>query len=191
MLFAFTGITTGQVTTTTTKTTRTIPKANYWTITPQGGVLFPVGSFGEGLNAGASFGLDFGYRINKEVGVWLKGGYSMLNAKENNDIVPKTNIVDITAGLRYFFTKPGLKSAIMAEVGFGPYMFNRDQYTLSGVVIPELSETKIGINGGLGANLALSKSIDFMIKVKYHNVFTDGGSSSFITTMGGIEFKLQ
>jgi hypothetical protein len=46
-----------------------------------------------------------------------------------------------------------------------------------------------GVNVGPGATLQLSKSMDIIMKTKYHMIFSDGGSRSFVVAMGGLEFK--
>ncbi|MDZ4713690.1 MAG: outer membrane beta-barrel protein [bacterium] len=163
--------------------------APYFTIAPTGGILFPVGQLGDNLRPGPSLGLDLGYRINKEVGVYGKVGFSFMNSK--TDGIPSGRYVEFSAGPRYYMTKPNLSSTLFLEAGVGAYQFNREGYNFGVIPVPEVNDTKIGVNGGIGANLALTKTIDIMIKAKYHSVFTEGGSSSFITALGGIEFKLK
>lgn len=134
--------------------------------------------------------MDIGYRINKEVGVYAKFGYYFFSSK--TDGVPSGKYLEVTAGPRYFFTDPKLSSMIFGEAGGGIYNFRQDSFTpVGGTIIDEISDTKPGVNAGLGANLALSKTVDILLKTKYHVIFTSGGSSSFISVVTGIDFKLK
>ncbi len=50
------------------------------------------------------------------------------------------------------------------------------------------SDNKFGVNGGAGVTIPLSGFSTF-IEARYHNVFTDGGSTKFIPISVGIMFK--
>ncbi len=50
------------------------------------------------------------------------------------------------------------------------------------------SDNKFGINGGAGVTIPLSGFSTF-IEARYHNVFTDGGSTKFIPISVGIMFR--
>ncbi|MBK7446583.1 MAG: outer membrane beta-barrel protein [Ignavibacteria bacterium] len=163
-----------------------------FSISPVGGVAFPIGTFGDNFKTGPSFGLDLSYRVNKEVGFYAKFGYNIFSNKVTD--LPKANYMEYTAGPRYFFTAKNLKSSIFVEAGVGGYTLTQDAYTLtsSGVstTIPEVSSTDFGINAGIGATLNLGKTVDLIIKLKYHNVLTEGGSTSFISPLVGIDIRL-
>lgn len=188
MSFTFTSVVDAQPKKTTTRPKKLA--APYWTLSPVGGVMFPVGSLGDNFKAGGNVGLDIGYRVNREVGFFAKFGYYFFSSK--TDGVPSGKYIEVTAGPRYFFTDPKLSSTLFGEVGGGIYNFRQDEFTPNvGPIIPEISDTKAGVNAGLGANLALSQTIDIIIKPKYHVIFTEGGSTSFITVVAGLEFKLK
>lgn len=169
-------------------------KSSYpvFSISPVGGVAFPIGTFGDNFKTGPSFGLDLSYRVNKEVGFYAKGGYNIFSTKVTD--VPDGKYLEYTVGPRYFFTAKNLKSSIFVEIGLGGYSFMQDAYTMtsSGIstTIPEVSDTKFGVNGGLGATLNLGKTVDLIVKFKYHNIFTEGGSTSYISPLLGIDIRL-
>ncbi len=50
------------------------------------------------------------------------------------------------------------------------------------------SDNKFGVNGGAGVTIPLSGFSTF-IEARYHNVFTDGGSTKFIPISVGIMFR--
>lgn len=178
---------------TTANTTRTVKKTSYpyFSINPNGGVIFPLFQLGETFKPNATIGLDLGYRVNKEVGFFLDLGYYFISSAQQS--APVGKYFEFTAGPRYYFTHPSLKSSLFFEGGFGGYSFNQASFvnpnSPSGQVIPQISETKPGVNAGIGATLGVSESIDVSLKTKYHMVFSPNGSSSFITTMGGINIK--
>lgn len=42
------------------------PVYSYWSISPVGGVAFPIGTFGDNFKTGPTFGLDVSYKIKKK-----------------------------------------------------------------------------------------------------------------------------
>jgi hypothetical protein len=159
-----------------------------WSISPLGGIAFPVGKFGDSLKSGPTFGVDIRLKINKEVGFFTEFGYYIFTTKIDGATDGK--YIEYTAGPRYYFTAKNLKSAFFLEVGLGGYSFMQDAYTLNGVNVAEYSDTKFGINGGLGAILYLGKSVDLIMKLKYHDILTSNGSTSFVVPVIGIDIKL-
>ena len=51
------------------------------------------------------------------------------------------------------------------------------------------THTNVGLNIGPGFTMQASKSVDFILKTKYQMIFNDAGTRSFVTGLGGIEFK--
>lgn len=155
------------------------------TLSGIGGISFPVGNFGENFNSGPTFGLELSYKANREVGFYGDLGYSSYPSKTDN-AAPDGKYIQYTAGPRYYFTSPNLKSSIFLEAGIGGYSFMQNAYESNGAEIAEYSTTNFGINGGIGGNLNLGRDIDMIFKAKYHNILTSGGSQSFIEPVLGI-----
>lgn len=164
------------------------PAYPQWSISPVGGIAFPVGKFGESFKSGPTFGLDISYKANKEVGFYTKFGYYIFTTKTEGATDGK--YIEYTAGPRYFFMAKNLKSAFFLEVGLGGYSFMQDAYTIDTVTTAENSYTKFGINAGMGALLNLGKTVDLILKVKYHNILTSDGSQSFVVPVLGIDIRL-
>ncbi|MEO8666147.1 MAG: outer membrane beta-barrel protein [Ignavibacteria bacterium] len=160
------------------------PYPNF-SLSPVGGIAFPIGNFGDNFKSGPSFGLDISYRVNKEVGFYAKFGYNIFASKTVG--LSDAKLIEATAGPRYFFTSRNLKSSIFLEAGLGAYNLKVD----ASPTTLETSETKFGVNAGIGAVLNLSKPIDLVFKVKYHNILTEGGSSSYIAPMLGLDFRFN
>ncbi|MEP7147168.1 MAG: hypothetical protein ABI792_09190 [bacterium] len=163
-----------------------------FSLSPVAGIAFPIGDFGGFYKAGPSFGLDISYRVNREVGFYAKVGYSIFSNKEGS--VPlvtlsDTKILEATVGPRYFFTSKNLKSALFLEAGGGIYSIKQQLTTAPAVL--EQSVTKFGVNAGIGGILNLSRPIDLIFKVKFHNILTEGGSTSFIVPQLGLDFRFN
>jgi len=185
---------------TTTTTVVTTPKKTYvvtkevfpqWSITPVGGAIFPVLNLSETFKPNGAFGLDVGAKINKEVGFYLRGGYYFMNSSTTG--APVGKFIEITAGPRYYFSSINVKSQLFVDAGVGPYIFSQasfvDPADPTQTVVPEINETKVGVNAGIGASVYLAKNLNLMVRTKYNTVFTSTNTKSFITASTGLEIK--
>jgi hypothetical protein len=196
MLFVFASSTFAQTTTTTTTSTNgktyVVTKEAFpqWSVSPMGGVIFPVMSLSESFKPNGAFGLDVGAKVNKEVGFYLRSSYMFMNS--NTSGAPVGKYIEITVGPRYYFSSINVKSQLFVDAGVGPYIFSQDSFQPAdptAAVVPEISETKLGINAGIGASVYLSKNMNLMVRTKYNTVFTSTTTKSFITAATGLEFK--
>ncbi len=177
---------------TTTKSVRKIYP--HMTITPFGGAIFPLPKvLNQNFKPGGNIGLYLGYRVNKEVGLVGEFSYFFMSSKITG--APIGSYLEFTAGPRYYFVHPKLNSALFFEGGVGAYNFRQNSYInpgdTTGSSIAQINNTKAGINGGIGASLALSEAMDIMVRSKYHIVFTPNGTSSFVTVGAGLEFRFR
>ena len=190
LIIGLSEITQAQTKMTSYKKKQTVPEV---TIAPFGGIIMPLGVLADNFKPGGSVGLDVGYRVNKEMGFFGKFGYHFMNSKLTG--APVGNYIEFSAGPRYYFTKPELKSTLFVEGGFGGYSYNQDSFVnpddTLGSVVNEINDLRTGLNAGLGANLAVSELIDIMVRGKYNVVFTPSGSNSFITIGAGLGFKIR
>jgi len=163
-------------------------------LAPIGGAIFPLSrTLRDDFKPGGLVGLDIGYRLNKEVA--LQGNFSYVFMSSKITGAPVGNYLEFSAGPRYYFTHPKLKSSLFFEAGVGAYNFSQKSYVnpndTNGGSIPQINNTKAGINGGLGVSLSLSDAIDILAKAIYHNIFTPNGSQGFMTVNGGLEFRFR
>jgi hypothetical protein len=175
--------------------TRTVRRyGQFWTISPMGGFMLPLGTFADNYKASGRVGLDIAYTVNKETAIYANFGYNFLSNKDPNG--PSSSYISYTVGPRYHFRNPKLSSSFFLEAGVGGYTFNSDAYTItdpSGAPPSQIaasSDTKLGVNAGLGADVNLGKSIDLLVKGKYHTIFREGGTSSFMSVDAGLAFKV-
>ncbi len=197
ILFAIAGNSFAQTTTTTVIQT---PSKTYkvtkevfpqWSIAPVGGVIFPVMNLSETFKPNGAFGLDVGAKVNKEVGFYLRGGYYFMNSSTSG--APVGKFIEITVGPRYYFSSINVKSQLFVDAGVGPYIFSQasfvDPADPTQTVVPEINETKLGINAGIGASVFLTDHMNLMVRTKYNTVFTSTTTKSFITASTGLEFR--
>jgi len=166
----------------------------HFAIAPVAGAIFPLTrDMRNEFKPGALVGLDLGYRINQEVALTGQFSYIFMNSKVTG--APIGSYLQFSAGPRYYFTHRKLKSEIFFEAGVGAYNFRQNSYVApndtTGNAIPQINNTKAGINGGLGATIVLSSSLDILARADYHNVFTKTGSQGFMTVNGGLEFRFR
>lgn len=190
-MIALTGLTYSQVSTVKTK----IKKQNFpqFSIAPSGGAIFPLTrDFRADFKPGGVVGMDIGLKLNKEVGIYGKFNYMFMSSKKTG--APIGQYMEFSAGPRYFFTHPKLKSQVYFEGGAGAYYFNQNSYVDpidNTLTVSQVSQTNAGINGGVGASLFLSDAVSILAKAKYHNVFTRTGSVGFMTVNAGLEFTIK
>lgn len=166
-----------------------VKKSTYpqWSISPVGGLMFPVGNLSSNFKPGGNAGLDLSFKANKEVGFFAKFGYNFFRSQTAG--VPDGKYYEYTVGPRYYFKAKNLKSSIFIEAGIGAYTFNQQSYVLNETAYPEVSYTKFGYNAGIGAILNLGRDVDLLFKTKYNTVMTSDGSSSYIVPVLGIDIR--
>jgi hypothetical protein len=164
---------------------QTFPKV---TVGLAGGIGFPIAGFSDQFKQGGTGAVDIGLRLNNEVGIFINGKYSNLPAQVIG--ASTDNLVEISAGPRYYFSTSRLKSMFFMEAGLGAYILNKGSYTTpGGVVIDKNTTTNLGANIGPGFSLWLSDKVDIMLKGKYHVIFTNGSTTNFATSLLGLEYK--
>jgi hypothetical protein len=162
-------------------------------IAPSGGAIFPTSrDFRNDFKPGGMAGLDLGIKINKEVALYTKFSYMFMSSKKSG--APIGQYMEFSAGPRYYFTHPKLKSQVYFEGGAGAYYFKQNSYINpedNTSTIDQVSRTNAGINGGIGASLFLTDAVSILAKAKYHNIFTQTGSVGFMTVNAGLEFRIR
>ncbi|MBE2227185.1 MAG: outer membrane beta-barrel protein [Ignavibacteria bacterium] len=194
VLIIFSGVTFSQIKNTPVSNSK-IKKQNFpqFSVAPSGGAIFPLSrDFRSDFKPGGVVGLDLGLKINKEVGLYGKFNYMFMSSKKSG--APIGQYMEFSAGPRYYFTHPKLKSQVYFEGGAGAYYFNQNSYIDpidNTITVAQVSQTNAGINGGVGASLFLSDVVSILAKAKYHNVFTRTGSIGFMTVNAGLEFTFK
>lgn len=194
LLVVFSGLTYSQVKNTPVSNTK-VKKQTFpqFFISPSGGAIFPLtANLRTDFKPGGLAGLDLGFKVNKEVGIYGKFNYMFMSSKKTG--APIGQYMEFSAGPRYYFTHPKLKSQVYFEAGAGAYYFKQNGYVDpvdATLTVAQISQTNAGINGGIGASLYLSDAVNISAKSKYHNVFTKTGSVGFMTVSAGLEFNIR
>jgi hypothetical protein len=163
-----------------------------FSISPVGGVQFPVGTLNDNYGVSWNAGLDLSLKVNRETAFYLNAAYFDMPLKAGI-IGPSAGYIAITAGPRYYFASPKLKAQFFLEAGIGAYIFTQKEYTIEtdpSIIVPSASKTSFGVNAGPGVTIPLGGTIDFIIKSKLHYSFQDGGAHTFISAVAGVEFRL-
>lgn len=145
-----------------------------------GGATIPVGDFGDAFTTGYNGTASLMFKsFGSPIGLRVDGMYNNLSFKDDNSI----DAVILGANANLVYSLPG--------VGISPYLIGG-----AGVYNMKLdfndgadseSETKLGVNGGVGASIPLS-GFNAFIEARYHHVFTDGAATQFVPVTVGISF---
>jgi hypothetical protein len=193
LFFAVSGVTAQVSTVSTSKVVIKKETFPQFMIAPNAGAIFPLtNNLRSDFKPGGMFGLDLGVKLNKEVALYGKFSYMFMSSKKSG--APIGQYFEFSAGPRYYFTHPKLKSQVYFEGGAGAYYFKQNSFVNpedQSQTIEQVRQTNAGINGGIGASLYLSKVVNILAKAKYHNVFTRTGSVGFMTVNAGLEFNIR
>ncbi|KXK01763.1 MAG: outer membrane beta-barrel protein [Ignavibacteriaceae bacterium] len=151
-------------------------------VTVYGGGTLPVGSFGDANNASGNVGVDIQYTIDKNWSVYGNGAYNFLAPKTDG---VSSHIIEATVGPRYTYNFGG--ASFIGEVGAGIYSSSSSVSTMIGDI--SASSTDFGINGGAGLEVPISPIMNFVGKVKFHNIFTEGSSTSYMGGYAGVNYR--
>ncbi len=153
-----------------------------------GGAAIPLDDFGDfyttGYNGTASLMLN---SVGTPLGIRIDGMYNKLSVKDDASItIPGVGVVDNTtilganANLVYALPGTGIRPYLIG--GGGVYSLKVD---VDGADTD--SETKTGVNGGIGASFPLS-GFNTFIEARLHHIFTDGSATQFVPVTFGISF---
>jgi hypothetical protein len=167
-----------------------------FSISPIGGVQFPVGGLNDSYGVSWNAGLDLSLKVNKETAFYLNAAYFDMPLKAGM-IGANASYIAISAGPRYYFASPKLKAQFFLEAGIGAYIFTQKEYTVTSpsladptVIVPSVTKTNFGVNVGPGVTIPLGGTVDLIMKSKLHYTFQSGGSHTFISAVTGVEFRL-
>ena len=162
----------------------------YATIGVYGGLMVPMGNFGDVFKTSPTIGAEGYYTLAASIDIYADVGYTFLSFKNTLPTYSDENYyyLESSAGARYTFT-PSTKGKIFIEAGLGAYTFGV-KYTYNGIAYNS-STTDFGINGGVGGILPISPKFEFMAKAKLHNIFTTGSSTTYFALTAGFNYNLR
>lgn len=153
-----------------------------------GGATVPLGDLKDiaktGWNAGVL--LDIGLPL-VPIGFRVDGTWNQLANKElANGSEIKNRFISGTADVVYTFNSM-MPTKFYLIGGVGLYNYKIEVEGLTGPGDDSDSETKFGVNAGLGLRFQLTGFSTF-VEARWHNVFTSGNSSQMIPISVGITF---
>jgi opacity protein-like surface antigen len=153
------------------------------------GAAFPTSDFGDAVNTGYDIAAHIGFKpALSPVGLRVEGMFNQFDLKgTGNDI--KAKIIAGTANLVVMSSAaPGSMRPYFIG-GAGVYNLKLSSSSLNA---SSDSETKFGLNGGAGLDLALS-GINVFAEARYHHVFskddaTGANNTAFVPLVVGVRF---
>jgi len=155
------------------------------------GVLIPTGDLGNAYKTSFGFGAEGTYKINKDLDIVGNVIYNILTAKSAAWSDATVSITEGTAGVRYFFGSSQPKFFGEAALGFYSTAVSYSTTVLGSPIKFSASNSDFGINFGGGILAPLSPSLDFVGKLRYHNIFSSGSSTNFVTLSAGLDYKFK
>ncbi len=157
-----------------------------------GGAAVPAGTMSDLYQSGFGGGLSFNYNLNPDVQLFLSVDYStfkfnndvfndfydLLGVKERPEIDATLNVIPVTVGARYFFSKSGFNPYGYAKVGLHSLSFKAVSLKVGNYeskFVSEESVLKYGWGLGVGFQAAVSKGINIDV-----NIGANGNGADFV-----------
>lgn len=152
------------------------------------GAAIPVGDFGDFYSTGYNGTVSLGFRsVGSPLGLRIDGMYNKMDLKNDatitipgSGLVESASIMGANANLVYSLPGTGISPYLIGGGGVYSTKLHGDGFDTS-------SESKFGVNGGVGASFPLS-GFNTFIEARLHHVFTDGSATQFVPVTFGISF---
>ena len=164
-----------------------------------GGAAFPIGNGTDGLNTGYVVSGSVGFRpVNAQVGFRVEAMYTRFAADGFNTFSVGGDF-SIVGGLANAVLTVPTSSGVHPYLTGGAGLYHAWLSGTSSIVVnSELSgtarsvdgfdsQTRFGLNGGVGLEFAFSGFSSF-VEVRYHSIFTDGATTNFVPLTFGLRF---
>lgn len=165
-----------------------------------GGVSLPMGDFGDGVKTGFNAGAHLAFKpAMLPFGVRVEGQFNRFDIKafdDDIDLDVDGNAQIISGTVNGVFGVPAASSAFRPYVIGGVGVYNeRVSGSAFGIDVSD-SQTKFGLNGGVGIEFGLSGLATF-IEARYHLIFdaeddeetgASGSNTTYIPISFGIKF---
>ena len=158
-----------------------------WNFGLAGGAYVPMGDFGKVTSTGFSGGVWADYSITTPFAIGPDITYNRDGAKglPSGD---SGNMSIMNYGVHGRWMFPTQDSPLNPYVNFGVGMYSLRAEVSSGGVSVSASDNKFGINGGAGLNVWSTPSMTLGLAGSYHDVFTEGASTSYFNVGLNVSF---
>ena len=145
-----------------------------------GGLLFPMGDFGDAAKTG--FGANVGgkYMLNEKMAVGLNVGYFMMGEKFDG---LKISVIPVSGSFSYYFGEGAFKPYASAELGYYTTKVKIDALDM------DESESDLGFAPVFGVEYALSDKLALDVNAKYHYIMTEDEATTAFGINVGVLFS--
>ena len=144
------------------------------------GAAIPVGGLADSYNTGYNGTVFIGLKpALSPLGFRVDGMYNKFIGRDdvlNNP--PDASVIGGTANLVYYLPGVGIRPYLIG--GGGYYGFKQDD-------VGQERVGKFGVNGGVGAQFALS-GFNTFLEARFHHIDTEGRSTQFVPVIFGLSF---
>ncbi len=155
-----------------------------------GGLTAPTGTLGDAFKLSYNAGIEGVLKVDPVNNFYSDVSYNNLSPSFANPDNLTFSITEISIGYRRILSTFGVSSKLFGDLGAGAYTVKASTTSTSGVTSSE-SKTNFGVNLGVGTSFPLGASSDFLARLKFHNVFSDGKNSNYFTLGAGVNFDLN
>jgi hypothetical protein len=142
------------------------------------GAAIPISDFGDAYSTGWNGTVSLGFNsVGTPVGFRIDGMYNSFSAKDGVTLAD-TKIAAGTANIVYALPGTGIRPYLIG--GAGIYGLKYDDPSRDW-------QTKLGLNGGVGASFPLS-GFNTFVEARLHHVFSDNVATQIIPITFGISF---
>ncbi|MGA2668011.1 MAG: hypothetical protein ABSF32_03735 [Ignavibacteria bacterium] len=162
----------------------TLRKIPFWSLSVIGGLIIPMGDFGNNFNTSIAAGFEISYHPIHHYAFFFNSQFDFLKYQDVN-YSGHAGYIEVGAGARsYLGNAPEI---FFVEAGIGDYI-----YYYTSAVTNNYTHFKgsFGIKAGIGGNMQFTDKILFLIKTDLHFIFTSGSKTYFPGIYGGLRFIL-
>jgi hypothetical protein len=162
----------------------TLRKIPFWSLSITGGLIMPLGDFGNNFNNSFDAGVEISYHPIRHYAFFFNLHYDFLKPKDVN-YSGNAGYLEVGAGARSYLGK--VHEIFFIEAGIGDYI-----YYYTSAVSKNTTNIKgsFGIKAGIGGNMPVTERILLLVKTDLHFIFTSGDKTYFPGVYGGVRFIL-
>ena len=162
----------------------TLSKMTFWSLSVTGGLIMPLGDFGNSYNTAPDAGVEISYHPIRHYAFFFNSHYDFLKSKDVN-YSGNAGYIELGAGARtYLGNAPEI---FFIEAGLGHYIYYN---TVDIPGNPPNNRGGFGIKAGIGGNMPVNRRVLLLIKTDFHVIFSSGSKTYFPGIYGGVRFIL-
>lgn len=145
-----------------------------WWLSFHAGSTAPTGNFSEIYDSSYSVVLDLEYEFTPKYSFLGLLGYNHFKGASTG--VDDTYWTNLSANVKYYFTRFAKSGAVWVNAGAGAYK-------------PKSGSTRAGANVGVGLGGGINTQWRWEVGINYHNIFTSGSDTRFTVPTVGVTYN--